>query len=76
MAALWNSCGGLGGNARFTMVSRGPSPQFFLMKTLKEQIAELRAVGLHCGGCLWYDSRQMKRCTSDEIADALRGESL
>ena len=22
----WNSCGGLGGNARFTMVSRGPSP--------------------------------------------------
>ena len=25
-AVCWNSCGGLGGNARFTMVSRGPSP--------------------------------------------------
>ena len=23
---------------------------------------------------MWYDSRQMKRCKSDEIADALRGE--
>ena len=23
---------------------------------------------------MWYDSRQMKRCTSDEIANALRGE--
>ena len=23
---------------------------------------------------MWYDSRQMKRCTSDEIADTLRGE--
>ena len=26
VTALWNSCGGLGGNVRFTMVSRGPSP--------------------------------------------------
>ena len=25
----WGSCGGLGGNARFTMVSRGPSPTKF-----------------------------------------------
>ena len=31
-------------------------------------------VRLHYGGCLWYDSRQMKRSISDEIADALRGE--
>ena len=26
MVACWDSCGGLGGDARFTMVSRGPSP--------------------------------------------------
>ena len=31
-------------------------------------------VRLHSGGRLWYDSRQMKRCISDEIAGALRGE--
>ena len=29
VAACWNSCGGLGGNARFTMVSRGSSPTKF-----------------------------------------------
>ena len=27
MAVGWNSCGGLGGNARFTTVSRGVSPE-------------------------------------------------
>ena len=27
VAVGWDSCGGLGGNARFTMVSRGLSPQ-------------------------------------------------
>ena len=27
VAVGWNSCGGLDGNARFTMVSRGPVPK-------------------------------------------------
>ena len=27
VAVCWNSCGGLGENARFTMVSRGVSPK-------------------------------------------------
>jgi len=27
VAVCWKSCGGLGGNARFTMVSRGPVPK-------------------------------------------------
>ena len=43
VAACWNSCGGLGGNARFTMVSRGPFPQFFHAKARASRILEVQA---------------------------------
>ena len=35
VAVCRDGCGGLGGNARFTMVSRGTSPQFFVFNYSK-----------------------------------------
>ena len=44
VSICWNSCGGLGGNVRFTMVSRGPSPRVPYMPVFRPLGVRLQTV--------------------------------